>query len=867
MALLLRPDDVVATALSPYSIRLKWTNNDMYEVLEIWRSLDDYDYGTEPYKTIDGGDESYVDSGLDPETLYSYYLVGRTYEPPNYSLTSDPAEATTFATEAAPTDLVAEPLTDTKTEVTWKVNSTMEDSMRVERSPDVMPREWAEVSGSPIAARRDYYQDTGRTKNTKYWYRVCINYVGGPSEYSNEDDATTYNNPTAPSALAITELKDKSLRLTWTLGTGKITGTKIEKSDTGVFGGEEEVFVVGKDITEFLVTGLDPNTQYWFRVRDYGPGGDSAYSNTATDTTLATYAPTEFEKFIRIPVAQLVALSEINPGKELTGFTLVDGKTYTYELAITDRAIVDFEKVFENGKEYAEKSSINEVEANASTFYFDTSTKILYIHTSTGADPSGFCIVGRFWLHFSNKENITYNGNFYLPLLSLENIPSVSQEISPIYTGAFTISTGTISLKNDEKTSKKFFDKRFAGYIWQDAKHILKIGKEGFAYSQFKEVFTSLVDSYNCNDRLFSLNMKDLRANLGGPVPMNKYSSEEFPLMDLDAEGKVIPRVFGHRDVPAVCVDTEYGRWMFHDDRISEVEKLFVKRGEELLEKTKDVDFYVDYQRGRVTFDKSVSIDWEEDIVKVHFTGMVNSALEPVINAADIFKHILNETMGLANSELDHDSIYRTKYVADQNLSLLIYKEESLANIVHKIENSTPATTFQDEKGRIGLQVAQTVLPSNAVHVENFHLSEDGHSQDKTTKFIFKEINIYYKEHMEEGKWKWEVETKSLDKFVWKYGKRRPLEPLDVYTYRVNNVAASALADDIATKLEQLEAGFIKETLPWVLYGCRAGDLIVLSRDRFFSSAGTADEITVRLLKLDKMISSGKSAITGVIVS
>ncbi|GAH14950.1 unnamed protein product, partial [marine sediment metagenome] len=96
----------------------------------------------------------------------------------------------------------------------------------------------------------------------------------------------------------------------------------------------------------------------------------------------------------------------VTEAKELSdsprkGFRLVAGKTYTYEHAFTDRAIVDFEKVFENGEEYTEKTSIDNggVEATASSFYFDTATKILYVHTSTGADPIGFYAEGRFILH------------------------------------------------------------------------------------------------------------------------------------------------------------------------------------------------------------------------------------------------------------------------------------------------------------------------------------------------------------------------------------------------------------------------------------------------------------------------------------
>lgn len=860
MALLYKPSDVTATAQSPYSIFVEWFNNDDYDIVEVWRKI-----GAGDWDIDDVQGQNYLDSGLAPSTLHTYRLKGRAYEPPNESAFSEEAYATTYAEEEAPSDLIATPLTDTEVEVVWKVNSATEDSIVVQRSPDVEPREWTEVSGSPIAAGRDYFKNTGLTKGQKYWWRVGLKYgENPPTEWSNEDDATTISEPSPPSALAISEKEDKRLRLTWTDNSDNETGFKIEQSGTGNFTGEEEIIAtIGADITDFLVRDLIPNTPYWFRICAYNAAGDSVYSNTATDTTLATYVPTEFEKFIRKPGIKIVGLCEMELGKKLTGFALTGGKTYTYELAITDRAIVDFEKVYEDGDEYTEKISIDEVEANAPSFWFNTSSKTLYVHTSTGANPSGFYIEGRFWLHIKSGESATFNGNFYYPLLSLENIPSMSSEVSAFYGGSFRIASGTISLKNDEETSPKFFDKRYADYLWRGGKLVLKIGGPDFTYVQYKEVFTSLIDRESCNDKLFSLSLKDLRANLT-TILVNKYWKTEFPKMDEEQEGKVIPRAFGYReDIASVCIDTELDRWKFHDGRISEVHKVFVND----VEKTKDTDFYVDYKRGVVTFDKSVGIEWEKDIVKVRFTGTVDSALEAVINHSDVFKYIMNNIMGLSNDELDHDSIYETKYAFPQNLSVPIYKEESLAGIIHKIENSARASTFQDEKGRIGLQVAQTTPPSNVVYVENFHISEDGHSQEKGSDFLFKEINVFFNEDLSEGKKKWEVFTKPLSEFVWKYGKRKLLKSLDIYTYFTTSSPASALADDIATKLEQLEKGFIDETLKWMLYGCRAGGLIKLSKDRFFSESGTADEITVRLLKLDKMISSKQSTITGVVIS
>ena len=144
-------------------------------------------------------------------------------------------------------------------------------------------------------------------------------------------------------------------------------------------------------------------------------------------------------------------------------------------------------------------------------------------------------------------------------------------------------------------------------------------------------------------------------------------------------------------------------------------------------------------------------------------------------------------------------------------------------------------------------------------------MSKEGHTQKKGADFLFKEINVYFLENPDNKEW--HTYTNQRYAFVYKYGKRNPLKSLDIYTYFKTSNEAGLLATDIATKLTQLEKGLIEETLPWMLYGCRAGDLIKLSRDRFYSSSGTASEITVRLLKLEKAVSSKKSTITGVIVS
>ena len=95
--------------------------------------------------------------------------------------------------------------------------------------------------------------------------------------------------PNTPSGLNATADTDSQISLTWTDNSDNEDGFKIErKTGTGSF---TEIAQLAANSTNFTDIGLDTSTTYKYRVRAHNAGGDSAYSNEASATTLAI-APT-----------------------------------------------------------------------------------------------------------------------------------------------------------------------------------------------------------------------------------------------------------------------------------------------------------------------------------------------------------------------------------------------------------------------------------------------------------------------------------------------------------------------------------------------------------------------------------------------
>jgi transcriptional regulator CtsR/regulation of enolase protein 1 (concanavalin A-like superfamily) len=274
------PSGLAATAVSSTQINLSWTDNSSNETgFKIERKTGSAGTYAE-IATVGAGVTSYSNTGLTASTNYFYRV--RATNAAGDSAYSNEANTTTLTTPPnAPTGLGATAVSSSQIDLSW-TDVANETGYKIERKTGVGGT-YTQIAS--VAAGVVTYSNTGLTVNTTYYYRVRATNAGGDSPYSNEANATTFDDiPAAPSGLGATAVSTTQINLSWGDNAPNETGFKIERK-TGAGGTYAEITTVGANVTSYNDTGLSDTTTYYYRVRATNAIGDSSYSNEANATT------------------------------------------------------------------------------------------------------------------------------------------------------------------------------------------------------------------------------------------------------------------------------------------------------------------------------------------------------------------------------------------------------------------------------------------------------------------------------------------------------------------------------------------------------------------------------------------------------
>ncbi len=272
-----KPANLTATAASNKRINLAWadssTNENGFRIERKKGAAGTYAQVAQ----VNANVKSYADTTLTANSAYSYRV--RAFNTGGNSLYSNEVTATTLPNPPkAPAKLTATAVSKTRINLAWADSSNDETGFRIERKTGAAGT-YAQVAS--LVANIKSYADTSLIGGTQYFYRVRAFNTGGNSGYSNEANAKTFPNaPAAPTALAATVAGGDQVTIAWTDNSNDEDGFKVE-SKLGADGNYAQVATVGPNVTNYESTGLTEGVTYFYRVRAFNVGGNSAYSNEA----------------------------------------------------------------------------------------------------------------------------------------------------------------------------------------------------------------------------------------------------------------------------------------------------------------------------------------------------------------------------------------------------------------------------------------------------------------------------------------------------------------------------------------------------------------------------------------------------------
>jgi hypothetical protein len=212
-----------------------------------------------------------------------------------------------------------------------------------------------------------------------------------------------------------------------------------------------------------------------------------------------------------------MALAEVGVGQMLAGWTLSSGKSYAYQVSISQEldkhSFRTITAVTEDGTtHYSLAASIAAVEAAELSFYFDSAASILYIHATGGVDPGGMRIVGEFTLYFCSgsskrgRRAVVFEGRLYHPRIVHEQMPRVSRKGGDPYFGIIQVGVGQLPLMNLDGA----FDALCARYLWEGRTVQFLLGGSDLPYSQYQKIGAGIVKGKTWSDSTFVLHLRDM---------------------------------------------------------------------------------------------------------------------------------------------------------------------------------------------------------------------------------------------------------------------------------------------------------------------------------------------------------------------
>jgi hypothetical protein len=184
----------------------------------------------------------------------------------------------------APTNVTASASSDSQIDVGWTASTGSVTEYRIERKTG--------ASGSYsqiqiVSGGTTSFADTGLLASTEYFYRVLACNTGGCSAPSTEASATTQaGTPNSPTTLSAQGASSTAIDLQWSHDGLIVTQFEVERAPGSDPTNFQPLTTTNGLARSYQDTGLSASTTYVYRVRACALVSCSAWSNTASATTM-----------------------------------------------------------------------------------------------------------------------------------------------------------------------------------------------------------------------------------------------------------------------------------------------------------------------------------------------------------------------------------------------------------------------------------------------------------------------------------------------------------------------------------------------------------------------------------------------------
>lgn len=306
---------ITASGLTSNSVAITWSTNEP--------ATTQVEYGlTTSYGSLSTLDATLVTnhtrtlSGLNPSTTYHFRVISKDAAD-NTATSGDNTFTTSSALDTTPpvlSAIAAGSVTATSAVITWTTNEAA--TAQVEYGTTTAYGSSSALDSALLTGHSRTL--TNLSPSTLYHFRVLSRDAAGNLATSGDNTFTTSatSDTTGPvlSQITVSDVREDRVTLSW--GTDESATTQVEYGLTPAYGNLITLNATLLNSHSQIVSGLQADTVYHYRVRSADASGNLSLSEDRTFTTnrpTDTVPPADVERFTAVPGIRIITLDWVNP--------------------------------------------------------------------------------------------------------------------------------------------------------------------------------------------------------------------------------------------------------------------------------------------------------------------------------------------------------------------------------------------------------------------------------------------------------------------------------------------------------------------------------------------------------------------------